>query len=386
MRYLPLIWAGLWRKPARTVLTFLAAFLAFLLFGLLQGTNQALAIGVANVSSDRLWVVSRNGGRDNLPLAHLSKMRDVDGIVGIAHATGFGGFYQDPRNTVSGTAADVEAFFAVFPELHVAPEQLDAMRRTATGALVGSTLAERFGWQVGDRVPLTSEWTNRDGTNDWVFDIVGIFGASNPNSAAMVSAFTSRIVTNYRYFDEARAGRNGTVSQYFVRIANPRRSVAVGDAIDALFANSAHETRTETESQSVSNLITEFVDLNFLVTGIVGSVLFTLFLVTGNTVTQSLQERIGEFAVLKTVGYTDGQVFRLVVVEPLVVCVSAALLGLFAAGQVLPALGTSIGLVRLPPITIASGLAIAVTLALVCGFLPAQRARRLSIVDALGRR
>ena len=380
MKFLPLLWSGLWRKRARTIFTLLSIIVAFVLFGMLQGINAVFNNAVNAAAVDRLDVVSRVTFTEPLPYGYLSQIESIPGVAGVAYQSWFGTYYQDPKNFVFSFPLDPERFFALFPELHLPKDQLAALVHTRTGAVIGRDLANKYGWKIGERVPLHSViWTQAsNGSSDWQFDVVGIFdGPSNDASSFFF---------NYSYFDEARAFSKGKVGWYIVKVKDPKQAMQVAAAIDKRFANSPDETKTQTEKEFSQSFIKQQADINFIVTAILGAVFFTLLFLTGNTMMQSVRERIPELAVLKTLGFTDLAVVGLVLAEALALCLTAALIGLGIAALIFPAMKDYIGEAHLPVNVLAFGAALAVLLALCTGLPPAWRTARLNIVDALAAR
>jgi putative ABC transport system permease protein len=381
MKFFPLVWSSLWRKKARTIFTLLSIVIAFLLFGLLQGINAWMSAFGTGSNADRLYVVSRVGQIQPLPSAYLHHIEAVPGIRQSTYIAGFTGYYQEKSNTLVAFATDVKTFFSLYPDWQVAPEQLAAMGRTRAGAIVAAPLMRAFGWKIGDRVPLRTSVMKRDGSPDWDFEIVGIYDVPSTPAEA------NRILVNFAYFDEARLLERGTAWAFVVAVDDPTRSAQICAAVDALFVNSAYETVTQDEKAYVQGELRQLGDVSLMANAIVAAVLFTLLFLTGNTMMQSVRERTPELAILKTVGFSDRSVTVLVLIESVVLCVLAALVGLAAAAAVFPvtaALG--IGGSALPLKVVALGLAIAVALALVSGLPPAWRAQRLVIVDALAGR
>jgi putative ABC transport system permease protein len=380
MKYFRLVWAGLWRKKTRTILTMLSIVFAFLLFGLLQGFNQGINEAVQRLDVDRLYVTPRMGQADPLPIAYYEQIKAIAGVKAAAPWSYFGGYFQDARNPIPAFATEARPLFEVYKELEIKPEYLDAMERTRTGALVRDTLAAKYGWEIGDRVPIgTSIWTLKSGGNTWYFDIVGIFDAS-----AYGGGFPS-FYLNQSYYAEAAAFGNNQTSLYVVRVEDPRQAAQVASAIDAKFANSNAETRTESESALMQRQLKQFADINFIANTIAGAVIFTLLFLTANTMMQSVRERTSELAVLKTLGFSDTKVLVMVLVEALMLCLFAAAVGLLLAGFIFtaPQLRAILGAVSMPTIVLVMGGAIAIGLALVSGLPPAWRAKRLNIVEAL---
>ena len=378
MKYFPLLWSGLWRKKTRTFLTLASIIVAFLLFGLLQGVNSAFDKGVAAARLDRLYVNSKVSFTEPLPFGHMAQIEAVKGVDLVSYSNWFGGYYQDPKNFVFSFAVDAERFFSLYPEIVLDPEQLKALINTRTGALVGIELAKKYGWKIGDRVPLKSQiWTHPDGTSDWFFDIVGIYDWPGDTNNA------SGFYFNYKYFDEGRAFGKGTIGWYIVHLTDVGKGPEVAAAIDKLFANSQDETKTQNEKENTQSFLRQFGDINFMVSSIIGAVFFALLFLTGNTMMQSIRERVPEFAVLKTLGFTDGGVLALVFGESILLCVSAALIGLGGATLMFPGMKAFVGVASLPPVVIGLGIFFALLLAFVIGIGPAMKVNRLSIVDSL---
>ena len=381
MTHFKLVWAGLWRKPVRTVFTVLSIAIAFLLFGMLQGVNAWFSGLMTDAHADRLIVVSRISQVEPLPIAYLQRIERLPGIRRAAQVGAFAGVYQSRGNDVLVYATNPEAVFDIYPEWRTTPDQLRALTATRTGALVGDVLMKAYGWKVGDRIPLTTSVVKQDGSTDWSLDIVGTY------SVAGAEAQANRVLINYAYFDEARQFDKGRVFAFIVSIDDPDRSAAMCAAIDALFSNSSDETLTQDEAAYAQAQLRQIGNISVMVNAIVGAVLFTLLFLTGNTMMQSVRERIPELAVLKAIGFSDGKVTALVLVESVLLCMVAASLGLAAAAAVFPlteALGIGGG--ALPASVIALGLAIALVLALVSGLPPARRVQRMTIVDALAGR
>ncbi|MEC9357182.1 MAG: ABC transporter permease [Pseudomonadota bacterium] len=382
MKYFPLIWATLWRKKARTILTLLSIIIAFFLFGMLQGVNSAINHSVELANVDRLISINRVSLTEPLPMSYLSQIQSVPGVEAVAYSSWFGSYYQEPKQFVFGSPIDAELYFPIVPEVEISEEAIDKLKRTRTGAVVGEPLMEKYGWSVGDRIPIQSTiWTKADdGTSNWEFDIVGTYNVSeDPNQA-------NGFFFNYEYFEEARAFAKGTVGWYFLKVSDPTRAAEVANAIDARFANSASETKTQSEKEFQQSFIKQFGDINFIVNAILGAVFFTLLFLTGNTMMQSVRERIPELAVLKTLGFSDGKVVSFVVAEALMLCLLAALIGLGFSALAFPALKGFIGEASLQREVIVTGISAAVVLALIIALMPASRALRLSIVDALAGR
>ena len=379
MKYLPLVWAGLWRKPLGTAFTFCSITIAFLLFGMLRAIHSAFDHNVADANLDRLYVWNRINLTEPLPIAYLRELERIPGVAAVTHATWTGTYYRDPKNVVYSTPVDPERYLAFFPEITLPAEQMRAWMNTRAGAVISTSLAQRFGWKVGDLITLHSVfWTKRDGTSSWTFNIVGIFANRGEGRG--------ELLFNYNYFDEARSFSKGTVGWYIVRVRDPGLAAQVGAAIDRRFANSSDETNTQTEKSSARSLLKQLADMDFILTAISGTVFFTLLLLIGNNMAQSVRERMPEIAVLKSLGFADALVFSLVFAESLLLCELGAFLGLTCASAMFPALQAVVGFPTQPLRVVASGLLAALLLALAAGIGPAWRAKRLQVVDALAGR
>jgi putative ABC transport system permease protein len=340
--------------------------------------NSAFNEAVERANVNRLVTTNSISLTESLPYSDLQQIEALPGVARVAHASWFGPYYQDPKNFVFAFPIEPERYFAVYPELVVPKEQLDALLHTRTGAIIGADLARKYGWKIGDRVPLHSTiWTKPDGTSDWSFDIVGIYTV--PSNPAQENAF----FFNYSYFDEGRAFGKGTVGWYIEQVKDPRQSAEVAAAVDKLFANSSDETKTETEKEFQQAFLKQIGDINRIVTYILFAVFFALLFATGSTMMQSVRERVPELAVLKTLGFSDTGVLTLVLCESLLLCVLAALLGLAIAWLLFPGLKDTLGVVKMPLPVIVEGVIGAALLALVVGTIPAWKAKRLDIIEAL---
>jgi putative ABC transport system permease protein len=387
VKYLPLLWAELFRKKTRTVLTLLSVLVAFLLFGLLQAVQIAFESGADTADAKRLLTTARYSIIEPLPMAYLRQIEQVPGVVGVAFADWFGAKYQNESNAFPVFAVDPARYLAMYPEFTIAPEHLQAFVKTRTGAVAGRRLAERYGWRVGQKLPISSEIHPRtDGSLSWEFDLVGLFDADDP----AVRGNTDLVLINVHHFDEARQFGRGKTGWYIVRIADPAQARAVSARIDALFANSPDETKTQPEKEFAMGFAKQIGDMGALVTRILIAVFFTILILTGNTMAQAIRERIPELAILKTLGFSDGRVTALVVGEAVLLLLIGGGLGMLGAVALLPAINASTG-GRFPPLFVEpvtwllAGV-IAVALAVVVALPPALRVHRLRIVDALAGR
>jgi len=379
------VWAALRRRPVRTFLTLLSVTTAFFLFGVLQGVNAGIDSVFKLLNTAHLRVMSRINMNDPMPISHASRMAAIPGVTHVTGLTVVVGSYQRPRDIQVVLAVDIDELFKIYENFQIPPDQLEAMRRTRTGAIVGRALAQKQGWKIGDRIPIHSfNVTKKDGSADWVFDIVGIYDVEQHEWA-------SQIWVNYAYINEARTSGKNTAMQFLVAIHDGGESAKISQAIDDTFSNSPDQTTTQNEKDFVESLLRQIGDISFLVNGIVGAVLFTLLFLTSNTMAQSVRERVPELAVLKTLGFSDSSVQWLVLAESLALSILSALLGLAIASLLLPSMTSvlasqGMAAMHVRPLVFAAGVGIAVLMALVSGVLPARRARRLDIVAALAGR
>lgn len=386
MSRLGLMWANLFRRRTRAILTLFSLMVAFLLFVLLRTATELFTegSGFASPGVDRLIVVSKYSQIQSLPISALRRIAGVQGVQAVTHADWFGGIYQDPRNFFPIYPVKPRAWFDMYREQAIDPAHLEAFERTRTGAVAPAGLAERYGWQIGDKIPIQGDiYAKRDGSRLWEFDLVGLYRRADDGPAP------SELLFQYDYFDEAKEYEQGQVGWFVVRIADSERAQEIARAIDALFENSPDPTRTVTEAESMRQFMAQLGNIGLMMSGILGAVFFTILLLTGNTMMQALRERIPELAVLKTLGFADGAVAALVLGEALLLSLAGAALGILWALAFAefagPALQQIVGEFEVAAHVLAEALGAALLLGLAAGAAPALSARRLAIVDALRR-
>ena len=387
MKYFHLIWAALFRRKTRTMLTLLSVLAAFLLFGLLDAVRVAFNSGSDAAGVDRMVVSSKYSIIQGLPQSLIPRIQATPGVKNVTWANWFGGYYQDRKNQGINIAIN-PGYFDIYPEISVPAEQLEAFKKTRTGAIVGETLAKRFGWKIGDKVPIAGAiYPNKaSGETTWTFDIVGIYKVKEEKLKGLEQQFFFR----WDYFDEANSYGTHEVGWYIVQVTDPKQSDAVAKAIDAISANSDHETKTQTEQAFNLSFAKQLGDIGLIVSAIMGAVFFTLLLLTGNTMAQAVRERIPELATLKTIGFSDVSLLGLVFAEAVLLIVIGGVLGMALVSLLLPVIGDATGgRMQLPPVgagTWGIGIGLMILIGLLVGVLPALRAMRLNIVDALAGR
>ena len=386
MKFFPLVWAQLWRKKTRTVLTLLSLVTAFLLLGLLQAANSLFSQGIEGLEAPILMTQARVSFTSPLPMRLLPQLEAVPGVEAVSHSQFFGGIYQDPKQRTIQFVVNPERWLSVYPECVLPPDQELAWKTTRTGMIAGRDIADRLGWKVGDKIPLISQiWPQQDGSRAWIFDLVGIFDHRSDESCIRREI----VYLNYGYFDEARQFGKGMAGIFVLRIADAAQAPQIAPKVDALFENSPDETKTQTEKEFALNFAKQVGNLSLILNLILVSVFFSILMLTGNTMTQAIRERIPELAVLKTLGFTDSGVFVLVLAEALLLCVLGGLSGMLLASgvmQVLQSLPIPFPPMKADAVVWGYAVAAMLLLAAIIGAVPALRAKRLSIVDALAGR
>jgi putative ABC transport system permease protein len=383
MKFFSLVWGNLKRRKLRTALTILSILVAFLLYGLLCTVKEAFTGGIAMAGADRLVVRHKVSLIMNLPVTYRARMESIPGVASAVYFTWFNGIYQnEPKNFFASFPTDPEAFLRIYPEYLLPPEQKQAWLRTRTGAIVGRALLNRFKWKIGDRIPLVSPIWSRKGDAAWEFEIVGIYDGAKKQTD------TSGFYFRYDYFDEARALGEGLVGWYGVQVKDPARAGEIAKAIDAEFANSPYETKSEPEGAFMQSFAQQMGDIGTILIAILSAVFFTILLVAGNTMAQAVRERTEELGVLKAMGFTNELVLVLVLLESCLMAAVGGFAGLGLAwlivsrGSPVPAM---LPVFYLPHRYLFIGAALVAGLGIVSGILPALQAMRLQIAVALRR-
>lgn len=378
MKFLPLLLANLGRKKIRTALTVGSFAVAFFLFGLLGAVRSGFRQGIDVAGADRLVVIGRTSIIQPLPRSYLERIRRQPGVRDVAHATWFGGVYQDPKNFFAQFAVEPELWRRMYPEFVVDEADWRDFLADRQGCVVGEQLARRFGWRKGDRIPLKGTIF---GDARWEFNVRAIYRGSRRQDDETQFWMQQAYLT-----ENGPEWWRGLVGWYVVRVEEPGRSAAVARGIDAEFANSASETRTQTEAAFAAAFMEQMGNIELLILSIGGVVFFTLLLVTGNTMAIAVRERAGEQAVLKALGCSDGVVIGLVLAEAVLIALTGGLAGLALAGAVVRQdITRGLLMLYLPGRDVAAGVALAAAIGLVTGLLPALSANRLTVVDALRR-
>ncbi len=382
MKFLPLVWKNIWRRKFRTTFTLLSIFIAFVLFGILMTIRQSFSFGVEIAGADRLVLIHKVSLIMSLPVSYQARLQQTKGVSLATHQTWFGGIYQDPSNFFANMAVEPEPFLRIYPEFLLPPAQRDAWLKDRQGAIVGRDSAERFGWKIGDKVPLTAPiWLPKGGGTTWEFNIVGIYDGGD-------AVDKTQMFFRYDYLDENRAQGQGEVGWYVVKIDDPAQALDLSRTFDLMFANSSAETKTTTEKGFIEGFAKQIGDIGSIMVAISSTVLFMFGLVAASTMAQSVRERTSELAVLKTLGFSGPTILTLVLAESMFIAFTGGLLGLALAWLLVQAGDPTNGMLpifALPTRDIFLGLGLMVLMGLLAGVMPAVAAMQLKITDALRR-
>ena len=381
MKFSRLILANLFRKKVRLLLTIGSFAVALFLFAFLAVVRDAFGRGADVAGADRLVIINRTSIINPIPLSYRDKILRIPGVKVITHNNWFGGIYQDEKNFFPQFVIDPENQRQVFPELIVPDDQWNAFVKDRQGAIAGARTAERFGWKLGDRIPIK---TTLYGGGNWEFNLVGIYHGKRPQDDE------TQFWLQWDYFEEHVPERlKGQIGWYVLRLNTPDDAVRVAKTIDDEFDNSPYETKTETESAFAAGWVKQFGNIRFLIVSIGIVVFFTLLLVTGNTMAISVRERTSELAVFKAIGFSDRAVLFFVLSESIFIALVGGVLGLLLAVAAVPVLTRALsGLLPnliLAPQTLVLGLIVALFVGVASGLLPGLGAMRLRIVNALRR-
>ena len=388
MKYLHLVWAALFRRKTRTILTLVSIIAAFLLFGLLDAVRTSFEqAGQSANGAQRLQTGSKLSFIQTLPQSLETQIAAVPGVKTVTYANWFGGAYQDPHNQVFSFAV-APNYLDVYPEVAVSEAERKAFADTRTGVLVGEQLMQRYKWKVGDKIPMQSTiFPDKSGSKNWSFDIVGVLHSTDKKSGGF---YDQMLLLHWKYFDETTPYNRGQAGWYVTRVADVNEADKVAKAIDAISANSDHETRTQTEQAATASWMKQLADMGLIVGSIMGAVFFTLLLLSGNTRMQAVRERTSELAVMKTIGFSNVSVLAMVLAESVLLLVLGGVVGLGLASLLIPVVSAgSGGMLNLPTVGANSwglGLVLMALIGLLVGSLPAWSAMRLNIVDALAGR
>jgi putative ABC transport system permease protein len=381
-----LVRKNLFRRKLRAALMIVSILIAFMIFGVLAGFHRAFTAGEDRAAADRLITVNKINFTQPLPIAYFNRVRAVDGVRQITHANWFGGYYQDPKNFLMTLAVEPATYFDVYrSEFDIPPEQLQAFIRDRSSAVIGESLARKWGWKVGDRVPVASNIFSQrsNGGHTWDFTIAGIVKGKTEQAG------TDFLLFQYAYFDETRSFGKDTIGWLILQTNSPENNDRVAKTIDAMFANSTAETSTDTEKAFGKAFAAQFGNIALIVFLVVGAAFVTILMIVGNTMALSIRERTREIGVLKTLGFSGPRILRMVLGESVLLALLGGLPGLAIAALITIALRASLANIApafaVSPDIALQGIALMIALGLFTGVIPALNAMRLKIATALGR-
>jgi putative ABC transport system permease protein len=382
VKFLPLVLRNLTRRKIRTFLTIGSIFMAFVLFGVLMALRAAFTMGVEVAGADRLMTIHKVSLIQLLPRSYMERIRGLEGVTDVSHANWFGGYYQDPGNFIANMAVDPESWLRMYPEFELPDEQKKAWVANRTGAIVGISTATKFNWKVGDRVPLISPIYRKPDGLPWEFTVEGIY------DSPVKGTDKTQFFFHWDYINETfrETAFGNQVGWYVIRVADPSASDRLAKNVDTMFANSPAETKTATEKAFVSDFANQIGDIGAIMMAITAVVMFFILFVAGNAMAQSIRERTNELAVLKTLGYSEGLILTLVLLESVTIAIVGGGLGLAASWMIIAQGDPTNGMLPafyFPVRDLLIGCALVLLLGLGTGLLPALQARRLKIVTAL---
>jgi putative ABC transport system permease protein len=385
MNDLLLIRKNLFRKKLRAILMLFSILIAFLIFGVLAGFERAFNAGEDVAAADRLMVVNKINFTQPLPIAYVNRVRAIGGVRQVTHFNWFGGYYQEPKNFLIVMAVEPESYLQVYQDqIDVAAEARQAFIRERTGVLVGEAMLKKWGWKVGDRVPIMSNiFTQKNGSRTWDLTIVGTIGARKPNID------TNFMVLQYEYFNETQNLGRDLIGWIALNTSSPSQNDGVAKAIDQMFANSLYETSTDTEKAFNKAFAAQLGNIALIVALVVGAAFATILMIVGNTMVMAVRERTREIGVLKTLGFSGRRIGRLILGEAVLLALLGGLPGIALAALFAAAMETSVGNF-IPGFAVTPGIALNAILlmlgfGLATGLIPAITGMRLSIATALGR-
>lgn len=383
MKDLYLVFKNLTRKKMRLFLTLFATFIAFAIFGTLTAFQKAFDSGVDLAADDRLIVVNKINFTQVLPISYVSRIAAIEDVEALTHLNWFGGYYQDPQNIFGMFAVDAENFLDVYPELLITDAEREAWLQNRQGLIAGAAIAERFGWEKGDRIPINSNiFSKRDGSTTWDFDVVAVYTGEEEQTD------TNSVYFHYDYFNETQSFGGDFVGFIGLRTSDPSRNEAVIREIDDMFANSPNETETVPEKAFNKAFLEQIGNLSLILTSVVYAAFFVILVIVGNSMMLSIRERTAEIGVMKTLGFTSPRIFRLVLSESLLLAALGGVLGILASYPMVAVLENLP--IQLPPLVVDGGvwaeaLLFMIGLGFITGIVPAVNALRLNIITALSR-
>lgn len=385
MNTFTLIWGAMKRRKARTLFTFLSVAVAFMLFCILAAVRQGMQGQVKISIAERLDVNNKISNGTPLPLSYYDKLIAVPGVTAVAYFDGFNGYFKDEKNKFNVGVTNASELFKVYQEFNTPPAQMQAWLADRMGAVAGPLLVKRMGWKIGDTIPVQGGPAHKDGSKTWYFHLVGIYQTSLP------TFYQNFFVAHYQYYNQGIADLNNQnkVSNFTVRIDDPRHAMAISNAIDKIFENATPQTLTQSQALESVSFMRQFGDVTAMVIYVGLAVFFSMLLIIGNTMAQSVRERTSEFAMFRALGFTRPWLAWLVLQESLLLMgaggIAGLILGYEAAHLLAPSVGNVLQTFSMTWYAAGLGMALCIIFGLLAGLVPMQRITRLRVADALRR-
>ncbi len=384
MTLIELVRKNLFRKRLRTILTIIAIFMAFAIYGVLATFQNAMNAGIDTAAADRLMVTNKINFTLPMPIAYVQRTRQVKGVATVTHSNWFGGYFRDSKVFFAALAVDPETYLNLYPEYLLTPAERQTFLSDKTALVAGRAVAEQFGWKVGDRIPLKSNiFSQKNGSDTWDFVIAGIAKGANER------VDTNWVIFHYDYFKDTRSFGGDTIGWMILKTDSAKDNARVIKEVDSMFANSPFETETQTEQAMARAFLEQAGDLGFIITAVVGAAFATILLIVGNTMMLTVRERTNEIGVMKTIGFTTNRIFGLILAESMLLALIGGTLGVVAAwlfSFVLAGPLSQFGPVSFTLGTAITAFVLIALLGFLTGVIPAYRAMKIDVVTALGRK
>jgi putative ABC transport system permease protein len=383
MHSLTLVRKNLFRKKLRFTLLFISILIAFLLYGMLASIKTLLETGGDAAQANRMVTMNKVNFTQPLPISYLNRIRAIPGVIAATHNNWFGGYFQKEKNFMVVFAVEPESYLKVYPEIVLTPAERKTFLTDRTSILVGKIEADKYGWKVGQKIPLFSNiYQQKNGSRSWDFKIAGIWTSAKKNQPANFSVF------NWEYFNETRSfGKDFTGNVTFLT-TNEKINADVKKKIDSSFENSPYATDTVSEQQFAASFVGQLGNIGAIISLVVGASFITILIIVGNTMVMAVRERTREIGIMKTLGFSVQRIMAMIIGESVLIALIGGLAGLGIAYLIVAGLAAS-GIfagVSIPLRIWISGIGWMILLGLLTSAIPALNALKLNIVTALGRK
>ena len=379
-----LIRKNLFRKKLRAVLLLVSIVIAFAIFGVLTGSERAFNGDKDAVDDDRLIVVNKISFTQPLPFAYYSRIRQIQGIKEVTYLSWFAGYFRDPKNSITVFAVDPQSWTNINMNYYdFPPEQRQAFIRDRGSAMVGEDMARKWGWKVGDHIPISSSvFMQKNGSRTWDVTIAGTFASRKRDLN------TNLMIFHWDYLNKSRVVGKDNILWVPLKTVSPSVNDRVAKDVDALFANSSDETSTDTDKAFRAAFAGQYGNITLIVQLVIGTAFLTILMIVGNTMVMAVRERTREIGVLKALGFSSARILRLVLGESVLLALFGGIPGIAIAAlitwylrdvaNVFPGVAVTPGIALL-------ALGLMLFLGIATGAMPARNAFRLKIAEALER-